>query len=59
MKVVIEVQTDSAAFEDYEAEMRYVLKDVPAMMANSQLGDSLVLHDSNGNKVGEARVEES
>lgn len=70
MKLKIEIEMDNQAFEeDPAAEVKWILEGLAgsplrAMCVNAQLGRPAeerekVLRDSNGNRVGFARVEDS
>ena len=54
MKVLIEVDTDNAAFADDDSELARVLSDACEQVVDGRVedGDSVPLFDVNGNRVG-------
>ena len=60
MKISIKITADNAAFEDYPAaEVMRILRELADHVnrrGGLSPGDSLVLRDINGNRVGEMRV---
>lgn len=58
MRVIIELETGNAAFEDYgfNEEVARILSDA-AERLSERPGLRINLHDANGNHVGTARVE--
>lgn len=47
---MVTFETDNAAFEDYEAEVSRILRKVATQVESGSFGG--VIHDSNGNRVG-------
>jgi hypothetical protein len=57
-RIHIVIDTDNAAFEDdYEGEMEKILEDVSVLVIDEQTEG--ILHDSNGNAVGEVTIKEA
>lgn len=58
MKFKLEIDCDNAAFEDPGTEVARILHDLADRVGQHMpvRGDSFVLYDINGNKVGEART---
>jgi hypothetical protein len=54
MKIIIDIKTDNAAFEDNTDELRSILIGVNAKIAVGQREGNL--RDSNGNAVGKFKV---
>lgn len=54
MKIIIDIKTDNAAFEDNPDELRAILIGVSAKVAVGNRGDNL--RDTNGNTVGKFTV---
>lgn len=58
MKVLIEIDCDNAAFEpDWQDEVSRILKELAYKLRRVGLPEGLNLHDINGNKVGQMRVD--
>lgn len=56
MKIVIEINIDNAAFEDFNPEIERILDDIKDRLDYFGLKRPLVLRDINGNVVGEMNL---
>lgn len=59
--ITITINTDGAAFEDYDHELSSILKKLSEAALHYDVDglDDLVLHDTNGNTVGKLTVTQS
>lgn len=57
MKVLIEINCNNAAFENFEYELSRILEKLAADISQDYWHDKKALFDFNGNKVGELRIE--
>lgn len=56
MRIIIDIETDNAAFEENEEELEYLLLSVVSKINAGYKSGSL--RDTNGNRVGDFKVEE-
>mgnify|MGYP006992526945 CR=1 FL=1 len=56
MEITITIETENAAFDDWEAEITRIMAEITDHLHELDFSDRFAIYDSNGNNVGQCTM---